>query len=121
VSVKGIEATPDKIRAIVHIKPPQSRKKIQKLTGMIAALNRFMSKLTERSLPFFTVLRGSGSFQWGPEQHLNNFLCSFFAAEQSSSCIAIISVVFLILDKLSIPKVVCLFFLSAVLNLSVHL
>jgi hypothetical protein len=27
-----------------------------------------MAKLVEQSLPFFTVLRGSISFQWGPGQ-----------------------------------------------------
>jgi hypothetical protein len=50
------------------MKPPQSRKEVQRLTGRIATLNRFMAKLAERSLPFFRVLRGSRSFQWEPEQ-----------------------------------------------------
>jgi hypothetical protein len=36
VSVKGIEANPDKINAIVHMKPPQSRKDVERLTGRIA-------------------------------------------------------------------------------------
>jgi hypothetical protein len=36
VSVKGIEANPDKINAIVHMKPPESRKGVQRLTGRIA-------------------------------------------------------------------------------------
>jgi hypothetical protein len=62
VSVNGIKASPDKFNAIVHMKPPQSKKEVQRLIGIIVALNRFMSKLAERSLPFFTVLRGSGSF-----------------------------------------------------------
>jgi hypothetical protein len=47
VSVKGIEANPNKIKAIVCMKPPKSRKEIQKLTGRIAALNRFMAKIAE--------------------------------------------------------------------------
>jgi hypothetical protein len=68
VLVKGIKANPDKINAVVHMKPPQSRKELQRLTGRIAALNRFMVKLAERSLPFFKVLRGSDSFEWGSEQ-----------------------------------------------------
>jgi hypothetical protein len=38
------------------MKPPQTTKDIQKLTGRIATLNRFIAKLVERSLPFFTVL-----------------------------------------------------------------
>jgi hypothetical protein len=39
MSVKGIKANPDKINAIVHMKPPQSRKEVQKLTGRITMLN----------------------------------------------------------------------------------
>jgi hypothetical protein len=64
---KGIEVNPDKINVIIHMKPLQSRKEVQRLTGRIRTLNRLMSKLAERSLPFFVVLGGSGSFQWGPE------------------------------------------------------
>jgi hypothetical protein len=59
VSTKGIEANPNKIRAITQMQPPQSKNDVNKLTGRIASLNRFISKLPERSVPFFTVLRGS--------------------------------------------------------------
>jgi hypothetical protein len=59
VSTKGIEANPNKIRAITQMQPPQSRKDVQKLIDRIASLNRFILKLAECSLPFFTVLRGS--------------------------------------------------------------
>jgi hypothetical protein len=59
VSTKGIEANPDKIRAITQMQLPQSRKDVQKLTGWIASLNQFIAKLAERSLPFFAILRGS--------------------------------------------------------------
>jgi hypothetical protein len=41
------------------MQPPQNRKEVQKLTGWIAALNQFIVKLSEQSLPFFTTLRGS--------------------------------------------------------------
>jgi hypothetical protein len=41
---------------------------VQKLTGHIAALNKFIVKLAERSLPFFSVLRGSAKIEWGPDQ-----------------------------------------------------
>jgi hypothetical protein len=33
VSMKGIKANPQKIRAVTQIQPPQSRKDVQKLTG----------------------------------------------------------------------------------------
>jgi hypothetical protein len=68
VSLKGIEANPDKIRAITQMKSLQSRKDVQKLMGRIAALNIFIAKLVEWSLPFFAVLRGFATFEWGPEQ-----------------------------------------------------
>jgi hypothetical protein len=69
-SVKGIEANPDKINAIVHNKPLGSRKEVQRFTGRIAALNRFMPKLVEQSLSFFKVIRGSDTFEWGSEQQM---------------------------------------------------
>jgi hypothetical protein len=68
VLVKGIDANPDKINTIIHMKPSGSRKEVQRLTGRIAALNRFMTKIAEQSLPFFKVLRGSDTFEWGLEQ-----------------------------------------------------
>jgi hypothetical protein len=68
VSIKGIEANPDKISAIIPMQPPQSRKDIQKLTGCIASLIRFITKLAKHSLPFFTILRGSAKVDWGLEQ-----------------------------------------------------
>jgi hypothetical protein len=68
VSMKDIEANLDKIRAILQMQPPQNRKEVQKLTSWIVALNRFIAKLAEWSLPFITVLRGSARLEWGPEQ-----------------------------------------------------
>jgi hypothetical protein len=68
VSTKGIEASPDKIKAILQMQPPQTRKEVQKLAGRIAALNRFIAKLAEKSLPFVTVLQGSAKVKWGMEQ-----------------------------------------------------
>jgi hypothetical protein len=65
VLVKGIEANLDKMKAIVCMKPLKSRKEVQKLTGKIAALNRFMAKIAEQSLPFFKVLRGFGPSSGG--------------------------------------------------------
>jgi hypothetical protein len=59
VSTKGIEASPDKIRAIIQMQPSQIRKEVQKLTGCIVALNRFILKLAEKSLPFCSILHGS--------------------------------------------------------------
>ena len=62
VSQRGIEANPDKIRAILDMEPPKNIKEVQSLTGRVAALNRFVSKATDKCLPFFKILRKA--FEW---------------------------------------------------------
>ena len=62
VSHKGIEANPYKIQAILDMKPPQNVKEVQSLIGRVVALNRFVSKATDKCLPFFRVLRKV--FEW---------------------------------------------------------
>jgi hypothetical protein len=47
---------------------PKTKKDIQKLNGRVAALNRFISRSAERSLPFLKALKGRGAIEWGPEQ-----------------------------------------------------
>jgi hypothetical protein len=47
---------------------PVSVKDVQKLTGRVAALNRFIPRAAERSLPFFQVLRSAKNFQWSETQ-----------------------------------------------------
>lgn len=56
VSERGIKANPEKIDAIQKMKPPKSVRDVQKLTGRIAALNRFLSRAAERGLPFLKTL-----------------------------------------------------------------
>jgi hypothetical protein len=68
VSTKGIEASPEKINTILQMQPPQIRKEAQKITNRITALDRFIAKLAERSLPFFSTLQGSAGVEWWPEQ-----------------------------------------------------
>jgi hypothetical protein len=67
ISHRGIEANPEKISAITNMKAPTRIKDVQKLTGCMAALNRFISKLGERGLPFFKVLKHQEKFVWTPE------------------------------------------------------
>jgi hypothetical protein len=64
VSHRGIEANPNKIRAIEAMRPPAHLKDVQRLTRSLAALSRFISRLAERALPFFKLMRGSGPFTW---------------------------------------------------------
>ena len=65
VSQRGIVVNPEKVRAIIELEPSRTVKEVQSLNGKIAALNRFVSKETERCLPFFRTLRKS--FEWTDE------------------------------------------------------
>jgi hypothetical protein len=68
VSTKGIEANPTKIKAILQMEPPSTKKGAQRLVGRLASLNRFISRSAERNLPFFEILKSAEVFQWGPAQ-----------------------------------------------------
>ena len=67
VSHRGIEVNPKKINAIMNMDASASIKDIQKFTGCMAALNRFLSKLGERGLPFFKLLKKQDKFRWSQE------------------------------------------------------
>ena len=57
VSQQGIEANLDKIKVIMEIKSSEKVKEVQSLTGKVAALNRFVSRVTDKCLPYFKVLK----------------------------------------------------------------
>ena len=62
VSQRGIKANPEKVRAILDMMSPKTIKEVQKLTGKIAVLNKFVSKATNKCLPFFKTLKQA--FSW---------------------------------------------------------
>ena len=64
VSRRGIEANPEKIKAIEGMKRPRRLKDMQRLAGCIASLGRFISKLGERALSFFKIMKRTGTFKW---------------------------------------------------------
>ena len=65
VSQRGIEVNSEKVPTIMELKPPRTVKEMQSLNGKIAALNRFVSKATDKCLPFFRTLKKS--FEWTDE------------------------------------------------------
>jgi hypothetical protein len=67
VSNGGIEVNPVKITAITDMEAPATIKDVQKLIGCMAALNKFISQLGERGLPFFKLLKRQDKFQWMEE------------------------------------------------------
>ena len=71
----------DKIKAIKRMEAPRRVKDVQRLNGCITALGRFISRDGERALPFFKLLKKSGSVEWTPEaeealQSLKRYLAS---------------------------------------------
>ena len=76
-SQRGIEANLEKVQAILNMASPKTIKEVQKLTGRIATLNRFVSKTMDRCLHFFKKLKHA--FSWTDEceatfQKLKNYL-----------------------------------------------
>ena len=72
VTKRGIEASPEQIQAIINLESPKSPKDIQKLTGRVAALNRFISRSSERCKPFYDMLKKNKDFTW-TEHHEEAF------------------------------------------------
>ena len=79
VTHSGIEVNPDQIKAINNMRTPRNPKEVQKLTGMVAALNRFISRSVDRCRPFFLLINKWKDFEWSTEcevafQQLKDYL-----------------------------------------------
>jgi len=61
---RGIEANPDKCQAIINMKSPSCMKEVQKLTGRMAALSRFLARSGDKGHPYFQCLKKNEKFQW---------------------------------------------------------
>ena len=77
VSRRGIEANPKKVKAILEMSSPKTIKEVRSLIGKVAALNKFVSKATNKCLPFFKSLKRA--FVWMKEcetafQELKHYL-----------------------------------------------
>ena len=67
VTHRGIEVNPDQIKAINDLKPLRNAKEVQKLTGMIVALNRFISRSIDRCRPFYLLINKWKGFEWSED------------------------------------------------------
>ena len=67
VTHKGIEVNTDQVKAVNSLQPPRNLKEVQKLTTMMAALNQFVFRSTERCRPFFLLLHKWKEFQRSEE------------------------------------------------------
>ena len=63
VTQRGIEASPDQVKAIINIQSPRNIKEVQRLTGRVAALNRFISRSSDKCHLFYNVLRKNKGFE----------------------------------------------------------
>ena len=53
---------PAKVEVINHMQPPTHLEDSQRLTGCMAALGRYISKLGERGLPLLKLIKITGHF-----------------------------------------------------------
>src|SRR5438128_9818468 len=81
VLYRGIEANPEKLKDIFRMNSLTKLKDVQKLTGCMAALSLFVSRLGERAMPFYKLLKKQDEFWWTLEaqrafDELKEFLTS---------------------------------------------
>jgi hypothetical protein len=62
VSHHGIDVNPEKIKAILDISRPKDLKDVQRLTGYVAAVSRFISRLGDKALPLYKLMKKSDEF-----------------------------------------------------------
>jgi len=67
ISSRRIEANPDKIQAVLHMKPPQNVREVQRQTACITVLGRLISRSIEKCQPFLRVLQQWANFSY--DQH----------------------------------------------------
>jgi hypothetical protein len=67
VSQQGIEPNPEKVAALEWISLILDLKGVQKVLGCLAALSRFISRLGEKGLPLYQLLKKHERFSWTAE------------------------------------------------------
>jgi hypothetical protein len=67
VSQQGIEPNPEKVEALERMGPIRDLKGVQKVLGCLAALSYFISRLGEKGLPLYRLLKKHEHFSWTAE------------------------------------------------------
>ena len=67
MSERGIEANPEKITTISNMGPIRNVKGVQRLTGCLATLSRFISWLSKWGMPLYKLLKKTDAFVWTKE------------------------------------------------------
>nr|XP_025628775.1 uncharacterized protein LOC112722002 [Arachis hypogaea] len=66
ITQRGVEANSEKCEAILQMKSPGGIKDVQRLTGRLTTLSRFLGASAARALPFFNLMKKGIAFEWTP-------------------------------------------------------
>nr|KYP74632.1 Retrovirus-related Pol polyprotein from transposon 17.6 [Cajanus cajan] len=64
LSARGIEANRDKCQAVLDMRSPSNLKELQRLSGRLVALSRFLPRLADKISPMTKLLRKASAFSW---------------------------------------------------------
>ncbi|XP_025625973.1 uncharacterized protein [Arachis hypogaea] len=67
ITQRGVEANPEKCRAVLEMTSPKNLKDIQRLTGQLTALSRFLGASAQKAIPFFKLMKKGVPFKWETE------------------------------------------------------
>ena len=81
ISSKGVEADPDKIRAISHFPAPKNVTEVRRFLGLFNQVAKFVKNVSHETAPIRALLQKDKEFYWGPDQekcfkNLKSFLTS---------------------------------------------
>ncbi|RVW53984.1 hypothetical protein CK203_072909 [Vitis vinifera] len=63
-SAKGHRVSPEQVKAVMETPPPRNKKELQRLTGKLVALGRFIARFTDELRLFFLAIRKAGAHGW---------------------------------------------------------
>ena len=64
VNQRGIEVSPNQVKTVMETPLPRNKKELQRLTGKLVALGRFIARFTDELRPFFLAIRKAGAHGW---------------------------------------------------------
>ncbi|XP_072083633.1 uncharacterized protein [Arachis hypogaea] len=67
ITQRGVEANPEKCRAILEMTSPKNLRDVQKLTGRLTVLSRFLGASAQKAIPFFKLMKKGAPFIWKEE------------------------------------------------------
>ncbi|KAK1406979.1 hypothetical protein QVD17_38589 [Tagetes erecta] len=84
VTKSGIRPNPDKVEAVIQMASPKTRKEVQRLNGRLVSLNRFLSRMMDKSYQFINTMKNcirKNDFIWTAEaeeafQEMKKHLCT---------------------------------------------